>query len=178
MTGVLFAFMKKIFIILGSILILPILLLLLALSAVNKIITDEFIVSQLEKNMNLRAELKKIDVSLFSAISSIHLEGLKLNNRDKYADDAVPLKDRPPLQSALISMENFEFELNFLAILKGEVQLKKLLLLDPEINLVLFEKGGNNLSSLFLPPKIVEGKPNEKLTNPQKEIPKEPNDKK
>ena len=176
MTGVLFAFMKKIFIILGSILIVPILLLLLALSAVNKIVTDEFIVSQLEKNMNLRAELKKIDVSLFSTISSIHLEGLKLNNRDKYADDAVPLKDRPPLQSALISMENFEFELNFLAILKGEVQLKKLLLLDPEINLVLFEKGGNNLSSLFLPPKIVEGKPNEKLTNPQKEIPKEPED--
>ncbi len=172
MTGVLVTFMKKIFIFLGLIFLVPILLLFLALSAVNKIVTDEFIVTQLERNMNLRAEIKKIDVSLFSAISSIHLEGLKLNHRDKYADDAIPLKDRPPLQTALISMENFEFELNFLAILKGEVQLKKLLLLDPDINLVLYEKGGNNLSSLFLPPKIVEGKPND----PEKEIAKESED--
>ncbi len=170
--------MKKIFIILGSILIVPIVLLFIALSALNKIVTNDFIILRLEKNMNLRAEIKKIDISLLSALSGIHLEGLKLNARDKYADDAIPLNDRPPLQSSLISMENFEFQINFLAILQGELQLKKLLFKSPEIQMILFEKGGNNLSSLFLPPKIVEGKPNEKLNSsqtvaPEKEVDEE-----
>jgi hypothetical protein len=155
--------MKKIIAGIGLAIVIPIFLLGIALASLNKIITEEFIVSQLEKSMNLRAEVKKINISIFSAISGITVEGLKLSKRDNNADNAIPLIERKPLESALISIDNFDFQLNFLAILKGEIQLKKLILKNPIINMVMYETGGNNLSSLFLPSKTVEGKPNDKV---------------
>jgi hypothetical protein len=155
--------MKKIIAGIGLAIVIPIFLLGIALASLNKIITEEFIVSQLEKSMNLRAEVKKINISIFSAISGITVEGLKLSKRDNNADNAIPLIERKPLESVLISIDNFDFQLNFLAILKGEIQLKKLILKNPIINMVMYETGGNNLSSLFLPPKTVEGKPNDKV---------------
>ncbi len=155
--------MKKIIAGIGLAIVIPIFLLGIALASLNKIITEEFIVSQLEKSMNLRAEVKKINISIFSAISGITVEGLKLSKRDNNADNAIPLIERKPLEFALISIDNFDFQLNFLAILKGEVQLKKLILKNPIINMVMYETGGNNLSSLFLPPKTVVGKPNDKV---------------
>ena len=155
--------MKKVLIGLSLIIIIPILLLVIALSSLNKIVTEEFMVKQLESNLNVRAEIKKINISLLSAVSSITVDGLKLSRRDSIADNATPLSDRKPLEGALIAVENFDFQLNFIAILSGEIQLKKLLLKNPNIQITLFENGSNNLSSLFLPPKIVEGKPNEKL---------------
>ena len=74
--------MKKIIAGIGLAIVIPIFLLGIALASLNKIITEEFIVSQLEKSMNLRAEVKKINISIFSAISGITVEGLKLSKRD------------------------------------------------------------------------------------------------
>lgn len=161
--------MKKIGLFFASIVLVPLILLLFALASLNKIITEEFLVSQIEKSLNVRAEIKDINISIFSAISSITVDGVKLSHRDKYADNATPLAERKPLDSANISMENLDFQINFLSLLKGEIQLKKLILKNPKINLTLNENGSNNLSPMFLPPKLVEGKPNESLNKTDSE---------
>ena len=168
--------MKKIIAGIGLAIVIPILLLIIALVSLNKIITEEFIVSQLERNMNLRAEVKKINISIFSAISGITVEGLKLSKRDSNADNAIPLNERKLIEKALISMDSFDFQLNFLAIVKGEIQLKKLILKNPMINMIMYDNGGNNLSSLFLPPKIVEGKSIEKVENKEEIVQKKSED--
>jgi len=168
--------MKKIIAGIGLAIVIPILLLIIALASLNKIITEEFIVSQLERNMNLRAEVKKINISIFSAISGITVEGLKLSKRDSNADNAIPLNERKPTAIAIISIESFDFQLNFMAILKGEIQLKKLILKNPLINIVMYDNGGNSLSSLFLPPKIVEGKPFEKVETKELAEQKQPDE--
>lgn len=126
----------------------------------KSLLTAEFLVTQLESNMNVRAEVKELNISLFSIVSSVELRGVKLAPRDRFADQAVPLKERPALTGAVISAGAFDLKLRLGALMDRRFELERLVLDEPEINLVLFASGQNNLSSLFGAPKTVAGKPN------------------
>ncbi len=153
--------MKKWVIILSAIPVVLIVVLLVGMLAIRSIVTKELLVEQMEATMNLRAEVRELDISLLSAVSSIELRGVKLAPRDRLADAATPLSERPPLKAALISAEAFELKFRLGPLLQKRFELQRLILDRPQVNLVLLENGGNNLSALFAPPKVVGGKPRE-----------------
>ena len=86
--------MKKILISISIFLGLILTVLIAGLLSISSIVTPDFIVSQIESSLNTRADLKKVNISLFSAMSSIELEGLSLHERDQFADNANLLAER------------------------------------------------------------------------------------
>ncbi|HMY45795.1 MAG TPA: AsmA domain protein, partial [Leptospiraceae bacterium] len=49
--------------------------------ALKVVLNENFLVQQIESNLNVRAEVRKLNVSLFSAMSSVELEGVSLGAR-------------------------------------------------------------------------------------------------
>ena len=156
---------KKLLIAIISLPAALVLLLIVGMLAIKSVVTKELLVDQMESAMNLRADVKELNISLFSVVSSIELRGVRLAPRDRFADAATPLKDRPQLKSALISAEAFDLKFSLGPLLQKRFELKRLVLNRPEVNLVLFENGGNNLSGLFTTPRTVAGKRNPALDN-------------
>lgn len=155
---------KKIGIGVGGLLVVLIIFLIIGLLSLGSFVTPEFLVKQIESSLNVRANVKKVNINLFSALSGISIEGIQLDKRDSVADAGTPLSERSELKSALISLEKVDLGISFGAILKKEFRLDKLVLVDPAISLVLFENGSNNLSPLFTPPVTVNGAPNPALS--------------
>ncbi|MCC5816237.1 MAG: AsmA domain protein [Leptospira sp.] len=155
---------KKIGIGVGVLLLLIILISVIGLMSLGSFVTPNFIVKQIESSMNVRAEVKKVNISLFSALSSVGIEGIKLGRRDAVADAGTDLDKREDMKSSVISLEKIDLGLSLGAILSKEFRLNKLILNEPKVSLVLFENGSNSLSPLFQPPITVNGEPNPKLS--------------
>ncbi len=130
----------------------------------DSFLTPDFLVRQIESNLNTRAEVSKVNINLFSALSSIKVEGIQLSYRDEIADSGIPLRERPPLKTSLVSIDNARLGIGLGAIFRKELNLDELTLEGLNIRLVLFESGANNLSPLFKPPVTVNGMPNPKLS--------------
>lgn len=149
--------------------VIPLLLLLFLVGLLagwfylRSLLTEDFIVAQIESALNARAEIRELDIDLFSAISSIELEGVRLAARDAAANKGVPLAERQPLQNALISAESVELSLSFLPLLSRRFEIRHFVIDRPEIKLIHYASGANNLENLFVPPQIVNGKPNPAL---------------
>ncbi len=144
----------------------------------RSLLNEAFLVRQIEAALNARVEIRKLDIDLFSAISSIELEGVRLGARDAVANKGTPLADRAPMATPLIAAESVELELSFLPLLSRRFEIKRFVIDRPEIKLVHYPSGANNLSGLFGPPQIVEGQPNPALKKtpepPAAEEPGEP----
>ncbi|WCL47972.1 AsmA domain protein [Leptospira sp. GIMC2001] len=156
--------LKKVGIGIGGFFLVLIVTSVIGLLLLSSFLTPEFLTKQIESSINVRASVDKVNISLFSALSSVEIEGIQFAKRDSVADSGQPLSERKELQNAVLSLGKVELGLSFGAILKKEFRLDKLLLIEPKIDLVLFENGSNNLSSLFLPPVTVDGEPNPSLT--------------
>jgi hypothetical protein len=154
--------MKKILIGISVFFGLILAVLVVGLLSISSIVTPDFIVSQIESSLNARADLKKVNISLFSALSSVELENLSLHERDHFADNANLLKERKPSVNSILSVKKVDLKLNFLALLKRNFQLKSFLLIEPSVSIVLKENG-NSLTHLFQQPKLVAGQPNPAL---------------
>ena len=126
------------------------------------LVTEEFIVHQLEGLFNARFGLKRFSVSILSG-GSLEIEELAIAPRDRFANQAVPLDKRPPLRNKALGMKNLDLHLDLFKLLDGLFHLKGFVLKQPQIHMVLYTDGGNNLSPLFKPPPIVKGKANPKL---------------
>ena len=133
----------------------------------RSLLTEGFVVRQLESSLNARVEVRELDIDLFSVISSIELEGLKLAPRDALANKGVPLAERPPIQNPLIAAESVELALSFLPLLSRRFEIQRFVIDRPEIKLVQYQGGNTNLSPLFGPPQIVDGQPNPVLQQEQ-----------
>lgn len=144
---------------LGVLLILGITLRIVLGALVN----EQLVVDQIESALNARADVKKLNVSLFSAVSGISLEGLALGVRDDAANKALPLSERKPMKP-LISLDKVELKLKFLPLLSKKLELVRFVIVSPKLTLVLSENGSNNLAPLFKTPAIVNGQPNPALT--------------
>lgn len=156
--------MKKIAIGLVGFFLLVLVILFVALVSLGSFVTPDFLVKQIEKSLNVRAQVQSVHISIFSALSGFEIEGIQLARRDSFADSATPLKDRPVIPDAVVSIGKAELGIGLGAILKKEFRLEKLILQEPKLSLVLFENGSNNLSTLFRPPVTVEGQPNPALS--------------
>ncbi len=154
--------MKKILIGISVFFGLILAVLVVGLLSISSIVTPDFIVGQIESSLNARADLKKVNISIFSALSSVELEDLSLHERDHFADNASLLKERTPSVNPILSVKKVDLKLNFLALLKRNFQLKSFLLISPSVSIVLKENG-NSLTHLFHKPKLVFGKPNPAL---------------
>ncbi len=156
--------MKKIVYGLLGLIVLILALVITAVAFAGKIVTNEFLVTQIEAALNVRANVTKVNINLLSVLSSIEVEGIALGVRDSYANEAKPLSERPEMKSAAINLTKVDLKVSFVELLKGKFQLDQLILKEPDISVVLFEDGGNNLTPLFKPPLIVAGQPNPALT--------------
>lgn len=154
--------MKKIFIISGAI-FGGILVLLLGVSLyVSSLLTEEFVVEQIESTFNLRAELKELNVGLFSG-ASVELRGVALGPRDSIANQGKPLGERPPMKNKVISAESLELSLQLMPLLDKQLVVEKFIFEKPEVNLAMRANGTNNLGGLFKTPRVVGGKRNPAL---------------
>ncbi|HMV45134.1 MAG TPA: hypothetical protein PK079_23290 [Leptospiraceae bacterium] len=168
--------MKKLSIGIGIFFFLLVAIIVTVILSIRSIVTREFIVNQLESSFNVRADLRQININLFSGLSSVELEGLDIYTRDNFADNAVELEKRTPVTGSILSIQKIDLKLNFLALLRRSFQVKNFVFIGPFVSIVLSENG-NNLSYLFQKPKIVEGKPNPNLsekTEESKETKEEP----
>ena len=86
-----------------------------------------------------------------------------------------PLANVPPLRNKSLGIKKLDIHLDLFKLLDGLFYLEGFVLKQPQIYMVLYANGANNLNPLFSPPPIVKGKPNPKLKAkaiPQKEEPK------
>ncbi len=156
--------MKKIIYAVGGLFGLLIAVLILALVFAGSFLTNEFLVKQIESAINVRANVDKVNINLFSALSSVEVEGIQLAYRDNVANQGTPLAERKPIQSAVISIGKADIKLSLLGILMKKFELKKLVIEEPKVSFVMFESGGNNLTPLFKAPATVNGEPNPALS--------------
>ena len=166
--------MKKFLVVSVSLIFALILILALTTYFFLKNIDKGFLVNQLESNLNLRAEIGEFRLKLFSFPSEIELLNLSLTKRDSVADSGIELSKRDKIQSPLIYAEKVYFNFSFKSILQRKFSISEISFINPSIQLVLFENGGNNLVSLFQKPSVVKSAPNPALTETEKqEIKKE-----
>ena len=165
--------MKKILIGLGAFFGLLLVTLIGVSIYLSTLIDEDFIVAQLEAGMNSRLEIKKLNIGLFSAVSTISLEGVKLGVRDDYANQGVPQKDRKPMEKAIIEAGSISLALRFGPLLNRKLVVDELVLDQANLNLAIYASGGNNLNALFKTPRLVGGKRNpalDKKPEPEEEV--------
>ncbi|MCP4680866.1 MAG: hypothetical protein GY864_00865 [Desulfobacterales bacterium] len=136
---------------------------------------ENFVVQNIESNINARVELKKVKVGLFSLAPSFFCEGVSFAKRDGFADEGTRLNERPALKSPLISVKKMEFKANLLPLFKKQLVVQKFVANHADINMTINEDGENNLSPLFGPPPIVNGRPNPAFETKQKKSPETDN---
>ena len=144
--------MKKILIILGVLALLA----LVALFAVRHFtigyLTPDFVVRTIEARWNCRAEIGDVSISP-GGTTTIEITDVALAPRDKFADEAVPLDDRPKLEGAMIRVASMKLEVRPGDLMKRHLGIEHLVIqkaeVDTEINLegkatvdALFEKPG------------------------------------
>ncbi|MCW7492116.1 AsmA family protein [Leptospira sp. 2 VSF19] len=145
---------------LGSILLIVIIALVFA----GSFITPSFLVKQIESAINVRAHVESVNINLFNVLSGIEIEGIVLAPRDEIANKGTPLEERKLKPKGLIELGKADVKISFLALLTKTLKVNKIVLKKPEISLTMNEDGGNNLTSLFKTPKIVNGEKNPALS--------------
>ncbi|MEM7179806.1 MAG: AsmA family protein [Spirochaetota bacterium] len=160
--------MKKISIIIVAFLLVLFAIMGTGLYFLSSLVTENFLVQQIESTFNCRAEIRKVNLSLFSIFSSLVVEDIKLAPRDLVADKGTALKDREPIKDYQIGIKKIELQLSLLPLLEKRFELKKFLIHEPEVSMVLYKNGDNNLASLLQTPKVVDGKLNPALEEKQK----------
>ncbi|TGL73975.1 AsmA family protein [Leptospira jelokensis] len=156
--------MKKIGYGIGAFFGAILLIIIIAFVLAGSIITPSFLVKQIESSLNVRAHVEKVNINLFNVLSGIEIEGIILAPRDEVANKGTPLDERKSKPKGTIQLGKVDVKISFLALLTKTVKVNKLVLKQPEISLTMNEDGGNNLTSLFKTPKIVDGEKNPALS--------------
>lgn len=156
--------MKKIGYGIGAFFGAILLIIIIAFVLAGSIITPSFLVKQIESSLNVRAHVEKVNINLFNVLSGIEIEGIVLAPRDEVANKGTPLDERKSKPKGTIQLGKVDVKISFLALLTKTVKVNKMVLKQPEISLTMNEDGGNNLTSLFKTPKIVDGEKNPALS--------------
>ncbi len=151
--------MKKILLIAALILILFFGALSAASLYLSSLVTEEFLVHQAEAYLNARVDLKKLRISILSG-GDLEVEGFALGTRDRAANLALPLTKRSPMSNKALSLEKLVLDLDLFKLFSGLFHLNGFVVYKAKVSLNIAKDGSNNLSPLFRPPSIVQGKPN------------------
>ncbi|MEM6910137.1 MAG: hypothetical protein AAF555_01005 [Verrucomicrobiota bacterium] len=139
---------------------------------VTSYLSEAFIVQKLEETIDARVEIGGLKLSFLRMPAAVTLESVKLAPRDAFANEAVPLEERPALEKAILSVEKARFAVNLMDLIKRELQVEALTLQGFDGQVEIYETGGNSLQSLFEEPAMVAGK--KKVASPAAPLPSAP----
>lgn len=141
--------LKKILIIIGSLLGV-ILILIIAAGIIIMLKMDKaFIESQMSKALNRQVYIEKIDISIFSLVSGIEIKNVAISNF-KTPQQLKLLAGKPVAAGDVFTgMEALRFKVRFLPLLRKQVDLKELVLYSPVINLTRSKQGVLNCDDLI-----------------------------
>jgi AsmA family len=141
--------LKKILIVLGSIIGLVIILVIVAGILIRVIVNKEFVETQISKVLNRQVQIEKIDVSIFSLVSGIEIDKVAISNF-KTPEQLAALKGKPVAAGDIFAgMEALRFKVKFLPLFRKQLELKELVLYRPLINVAKNKQGVLNCDDLI-----------------------------
>ncbi len=124
---------------------------IIAVHAINK----DMIAKQMENTLNRKVTIGAVKVSIFSVVSGIDVEDVRISNFVK-EDIRKTMKDVPD-SNLFVSLKAFRFKLRFGALLKKRFEITEITLYEPYVSIVRYANGALNISDLLLaPPKKKE----------------------
>jgi hypothetical protein len=127
------------------------------------LLSPQALVDRLEAEMNARVEIGSVSLSLFSIPARVEMRDVRFGERDVSSDNAVKLKDRPPMERAMLSASSLKLAASPWSLLSREFSITEMVVDQAAADIRVRESGGMNLSKLFRTPEIVGGKPNPKI---------------
>lgn len=116
----------------------------------RRYVEKDFLVEQIEKNIDARVQIDDVALTLFSWPPSLRISGFKVAERDEYV--GRPLADRPPLKEAPLQVEMAYAELVPEDLFHGRFSTKVIRIIGLDaMETVSADKGGT-LERLFQPP--------------------------
>jgi uncharacterized protein involved in outer membrane biogenesis len=139
---------KKIGIAIGALIALVVILVIAAGIVIMLKVDKAFIESQMSKILNRQVYIEKIDVSIFSIVSGVEVKNIAISNF-KTQPQLDLLKGKPvPTGDVFVGMDSLRFKVRVLPLLKGQFDLRELVLYTPVINLAKSKKGVLNCDDL------------------------------
>ncbi len=120
-------------------------------SFVAKLSNPDYIVRELEKAMNCRAMVDSVRLQGFRSPTRLEIQGLYLGKRDQYAEEGIPIQDRPAFTPA-VAIDYLALELQTGPLLARRMVIKNLILERPHVELQIFRDGTTSLDSIIRPP--------------------------
>ncbi|MEM7179807.1 MAG: hypothetical protein AAF518_02765 [Spirochaetota bacterium] len=157
---------QTLLIVLGCLLAAFCLLTVSILIFLNRLLTADFLVKNIELQFNCRASIETVKISLLHIFFNIILENLQITYRDAEADQAIPLQDRQSITQNVLQVKRVELKLSLFALFKKGIKVQKFMFYEPLLNLFINKDGSNNISEFFYRPEIVAGKANPKYIRP------------
>ncbi|MCB1235100.1 MAG: hypothetical protein KDM91_08515 [Verrucomicrobiae bacterium] len=142
---------KKILMGAGIVLVLLVALGIVARQKAIGYLTPDFAVKQIEAHWNCRAHIESLDVKLLGT-AMVELKGVALGPRDRFADEAVPLKDRTPMTDTEIACESVLLEVHPKGLLSKQIDIEQLVLRAPVVDTVVEQSGKASVQKLFESP--------------------------
>jgi hypothetical protein len=141
--------MKKIFMAVGALIAVVVVVVIIAGIIVYIKVDKAFIESQIAKPLNRQVTIEKIEINLLSMISGIEVKNLAISNF-KTPEQLQLLQGKPVAAADLfLRTESLRFKVKFLPLLRGQVDLRELVLYSPVINLSKNKQGVLNIDDLI-----------------------------
>jgi len=129
--------------------------------AIKIIVTKDFVATQIENQINGRVEISDISVPLWAVLSGVTIDGFKIGYKD--AEMKKPMAERALMKKEVIGFKQFNFKIaagKLITSFGKKIELNSLLIVEPVAHIVLYEKGGNNLTALLLKEKPASAEEN------------------
>ncbi len=122
---------------------------LLVAAAVVAILTinKDMVAKQMEKSLNRKVTIGAIKVSIFSVVSGIDVENVRISNHKK-PERIAEMKEVTD-NDLFVSLKAFRFKLKFGSLLKKKFELTELTLYEPKAFIVRYPDGSLNISDLM-----------------------------
>lgn len=104
----------------------------------------------LEENLNARVSLESYSVSVLP--TQIKIKGLQLAKRDKAAENQTPLADRQLPQPLIFGTQSFILNADLMPLTQGVLEINDIIIQKPQLDLVVFADGTNNLEKILQAP--------------------------
>lgn len=121
-------------------------------------LTPDFVARTIESRWNCRAEVGEVNISP-GGKTTIEVRDVALAARDHYADDAVPLGERPMLDAAIIRIASMKLDVRPGDLMKRRLQIEHLAIQQAVIETTLQVDGSATVDTLFEKPGSVAPSP-------------------
>ncbi len=121
----------------------------LAFLAANVFFQPERLVRKLEKRLNARASIGRVELSLFSQPARLVIHEFALAPRDAYAEEATPLAQRPALEDAQVTVGSVSLTVSFWHLCVGKLHVHELVGSRVHVEVSKPEEGDTSLEVLF-----------------------------